>query len=302
LAILSTADLLRAATADDMRSLAASYEELLTEFLARWPDSPQADDVRWWLGQLLAGRRNWPTAIEVLRPIRFTSAHFAEAVRTVVNGYEHLLAASHDDDDAARRERAAMLVAATEHLQPIVTGPDNHWPAEWNDLQRDVAVALAQLHLRYGDGASPYAEQLLSAALRGAAAGPSDESQAAWKANVRSLLVVARVRGGQLAEGREYGDAVAAYADLAREHPGDGELQESYAMLLAQGRSAEAVRGALAQWQRVEQHSRRGGPRWRRARQARIELLVRLDQPEEAAKLLRLTRLLYPDWESSSSP
>lgn len=44
LAIVSTADLLRAATADDVQLLTAAYEGLLAEHLARWPDSLQAGD------------------------------------------------------------------------------------------------------------------------------------------------------------------------------------------------------------------------------------------------------------------
>jgi tetratricopeptide (TPR) repeat protein len=301
LAIVSMADQLRAVMANDVRPLAAEYEELLAEHLAHWPHSARADDVRWWLGGLLAGRRDWPAAIEVLRPISPGSAHFADAVRTIVDGYEAVLASSADDQDDARRARAATLAVATKYLQPLVTGSDNRWPDQWSELERFAAVRLAKLHLRYGDATSPYAEQLLSAALEGTPVEPADEAFAAWQASVRAMLVVARVRSGQDAAGREYDEAVAAYADLAREHPDDGELQEGYAMLLAQSRLETSLRQALAQWQRVEEHSRRGGPRWRRARQARIELLTRLNQRDEAEKLLRLTRLLYPDWKSAAA-
>jgi tetratricopeptide (TPR) repeat protein len=301
MAIRALAKLMRTATDDGLPRLTESYERLLTEHLTHWGASPTAEDVRWWYGQFLASRGDWAAAIDVLQSIPPTSNHYADAVYAIVDGYEQLLSSFDADDDRTRQSRAATLAAATKHLQQIVTGPENRWPTEWSELQRDVAVSLAQLHVRYSDAATTYPERLLTAALRGTSAGQTDAAAGDWEANVRSLLTLARIRGGQQFDARDYDEALATYARLAREHPDDGELQESYATLLAHGQSEATLATALTEWQQVEQHSRRGGPRWRRARRARIELLERLDRRDEAEKLRRLTRLLYPDWSPEAN-
>ncbi len=95
--------------------------------------------------------------------------------------------------------------------------------------------------------------------------------------------------------------ALAQYAALAVQSPDDGKIQEGYAALLAASESPADLRQALARWQAVEARSRRGGPRWQRARRARIELLTRLGERAEAEKLVQLTRLLYPDGDTPLS-
>jgi tetratricopeptide (TPR) repeat protein len=106
-----------------------------------------------------------------------------------------------------------------------------------------------------------------------------------------------RLRASALAAAGRRQEAIAAYAQLAEQLPDDGQVQESYAALLAGSDSAADLRAALVRWQQVEQRSRPGSTRWYRARQARIELLRRLGDHEAEEKLLRLTRLLYPDWD-----
>jgi hypothetical protein len=106
-----------------------------------------------------------------------------------------------------------------------------------------------------------------------------------------------RLRASALDVAGHRQEALAAFAQLAEQMPDDGRVQESYAALLAGSDSAAELREALPRWQQVEQRSRAGSPRWRRARQARIDLLTRLGDDEAAEKLQRLTRLLYPDWE-----
>jgi hypothetical protein len=93
--------------------------------------------------------------------------------------------------------------------------------------------------------------------------------------------------------------ALVQYSALIEQSPDDGGLQERYAALLSESKDAAELRNALARWHGVEQRSRRGGPRWRRARQARVDLYTRLGEKEEAEKLIRLTRLLYPDWANA---
>jgi hypothetical protein len=95
--------------------------------------------------------------------------------------------------------------------------------------------------------------------------------------------------------------ALAHYGALAAQTPDDGEIQERYARLLAASDSPEELQRALAAWKQVESRSRRGGDRWWRARKARIELLRRLGDAAEAEKLVRLTRLLYPDRDTAAA-
>ena len=85
-----------------------------------------------------------------------------------------------------------------------------------------------------------------------------------------------------------------------KQSPHDAGVREQYAQLLIRSNSPGELNDALLQWQQVEERSRRGEPRWRRARQARIDVLARLGQRENADKLLKLTQLLYPDWDASA--
>jgi hypothetical protein len=94
--------------------------------------------------------------------------------------------------------------------------------------------------------------------------------------------------------------ALEQYAILAARSPNDGDVQERYAALLAASNTPDELRQSLAQWQTVESRSRRGNDRWRRARQARIELLTRLGETAEAERLLRITRRQYPDWNAAT--
>ncbi|TWT90931.1 hypothetical protein Mal64_13300 [Pseudobythopirellula maris] len=91
--------------------------------------------------------------------------------------------------------------------------------------------------------------------------------------------------------GRE-GEAVAQLETLAAERPDDGATQRALAAQLARSASAASRERALGLWRKIEARSRRGGAGWVEARVARLRLLVALGRTEEAAKLLRLTRLL----------
>jgi hypothetical protein len=372
LAVLCVADLLRESSADERLELADFYERLLNEHLTHWPTQASADRARLWQGRLLAARRDWQGAIEILQQVRPTSADYSESVRTLAQCYQKQLEGADGDGDEAVQRRAQLLAAASRHLQPIITGADNRWPDAWSGLQRETAVSLARLHLRFSAAGSPYAERLLTAALRGQSDLPESVEVQAWEAAARVLVVEALARGGRVAEARtalgqiknvpadslletvgriearlldnsqttgnrEFGElvlsmvrlldarrseldeaairrldgwraaalaatgdraaALAQYAALAAQLPDDGAIQERYAALLAASDSPAELRQALARWQEVESRSRRGGPRWRRARRARIELLTRLNERDEAEKLVRLTRLLYPDWD-----
>jgi hypothetical protein len=332
------------------------------------------------LGRLLAGRREWADARNVLQKIPARSKHFQGAVYLVIECYEHELERLDGRSGQDRRERAELLSSATEYLQPIVNRMGNRSPREWTELERFSVLSLAQLHLQYGEEASTYGADLLGRVIRSLAVSQDDPAEAqpdpVWQQKMISLTIVAlarldraqeardllrwqaenapaslaetlsrlgertsgdeaalsrgsaalaldglellgpqwdaldepirqrlgRLRASALAAAGQRDAALAQYADLARRSPNDGHVQESYAALLSQSDSAAELQEALARWYTVEQKSRPGGRRWRRARQARIELLARVGQRDEAEKLLRLTRLLYPDWDRRAAP
>ncbi|MCI0333408.1 MAG: hypothetical protein L0228_09315 [Planctomycetes bacterium] len=301
IAILCTTDLLRETAPGARATIAETYEELLQEHLRAWPTQATADDVRMWLGRLLAGRCDWSASVAVLQPVRPTSAHYVESVMLVADCYGHQLRQLDANGPPNAQQRAELLAAATRYLQPVITGADNRWPNPWSELQRDTAVSLARLHVRYADPTSPYAVQLLSAALQGNSDVEDPKAGENWRSTARTLLVVALARNGKVADAGDRRAALAHYAAAADETPDDGDVQEQYAMLWAASNSPDELRQSLARWQAVESRSRRGGERWRRARRARIELLTRLGDSAEAEKLVRLTRLLYPDWDTTST-
>jgi len=88
--------------------------------------------------------------------------------------------------------------------------------------------------------------------------------------------------------------ALAIYQKLLETYSERGDLHESYGLLLSESKEKVHLRLALQVWLRIEKQSKPAGPRWLRARQARLELLKQLGKGEQAEKLYQLTKLLYP--------
>ncbi len=101
-----------------------------------------------------------------------------------------------------------------------------------------------------------------------------------------------RYRAAALAAVANDAEARKLYESLIRAYPQDGDLQEEYARLLAAGGTVADRQAALDAFTRIERASRHGSDRWRRAREARIDLLVQVGRQDEAEKLRTLTRLL----------
>jgi hypothetical protein len=368
-AILCLVDLMRSSSSQDREALARTYVTLLKEHLEHFAVQSTADEVRLWEGQLLVSRQDYSAAIAALQQVRPETNWYMPSVKLVAQCYGLQLEALAERGEAAKTERAQLLASATQFLQPIIVGKENRWPQSWSKVQREATLDLARLHLRYSRRSSPYAEQLLTAAVRWGTS-PADEDVDTWRTSVGALLVAALARRermdeaqsvanelksappdvlletlGYLAESgsepnavgelslsvvrlidvrqqeldiaqlatldRHRADALAAtgnwaeattqYAALAAASTDDGEIQERYATLLAQSDSPEHMRLALSRWAAVEKRSRRGGERWFRAREARIEILTRLGDQQEAAKLVQLTRLLDPEWDTASN-
>ena len=268
--ILCIADLLRESPPEEYSALATSYETLLREHLAHWPTQTTAEKVRFWLGRLLASQRDWQGALEVLAQVERNSAGFPESLPLLVEAL-------------ARGGRAAEARALVE---------------QWDDVPLDSTLetlaGIDSLLTHRSAGATDQRElgELALSLVRSV-----DARRSELDASAPSRLDV--WRAAALTATGDRAAALAHYAALASQWPDDGTIQERYAALLADSDSSAELRQALARWQEVESRSRRGGPRWRRARKARIDLLTQLGDRNEAEKLSRLTRLLYPDWDTA---
>ena len=296
--------------------------------------------------------------MEQLTKINRESPKFGAATLAAAQCYEREL--SRLAKGAARVE---LVAAATEYLQPIVTGADNRWPEEWTDLQRSVALRLSEMQLRHVPQGHEYAFKLLRAALRS-----SPDADAAWKSPATALAAAAAARRGDVAGAFQLlGDektftaksvllyletvqflqqpneelqlemaetvvritdltassveqaenkktwgqfaryrgmahellghrqkALAAYHEWMQNFPESGAAQETYATLVGKSRNPKYLRESLDVWQQIERRSKPAGPRWWRARRARIELFKQLGEEAQAEKLRQITTVLYP--------
>jgi len=121
---------------------------------------------------------------------------------------------------------------------------------------------------------------------------PSAKTVRQWQRRLR-VPALERTHAASLAAAGKRDDALAMFRRLVKDAPDDGELRESFAALLATGSDEAELREALAQWQRIEQRSKPGGPRWTRGRRARLKLLHKLGEGDRAERLRQLTELLY---------
>lgn len=206
---------------------------------------------------------------------------------------------------AVARARAGKLAAAERLLQKLAAAAP---------LTEETALTMTQA-LRLRQESDRQRQRTLARfALRILALVATGESK---PGDSRRLAELTRDRGvaHELLDQREA--ALAAYRQWMHDRPKDGDAMEACARLLGKGpdaapaRSTEAKPGsqtvrtnpaqqladrreAVQLWQQIERRSKPGGPRWRRARQARIVLLEQLGQPEQAQKLKQLTQVLYP--------
>jgi len=164
-------------------------------------------------------------------------------------------------------------------LEKISTGPPR------------AVIAMQQALADLASAASPDAQRELArlelqaaelVAARAAELSPEEQRQFA------SLRAAALLRSGQ----RE--KALAEYRRLAKAYPRDGELQEALAVLLSESDAKDGQEAALERFRQIEQKSRRGTDRWFRAREGQARMLLELGRNDEAAKLIRLTKILHP--------
>jgi hypothetical protein len=85
---------------------------------------------------------------------------------------------------------------------------------------------------------------------------------------------------------------------VAKSFQGDVASQRALGLLLQTSRDRAALAAAKAAWQKIESLTTAGSTAWLSARLNGIEATLLLGDRAEAAKLLKLTQLLYPNPES----
>jgi|GEM_PF-5613641 len=147
-------------------------------------------------------------------------------------------------------------------------------PAEKRDEAFEEYLMLLREHLKIWPG------------------GPFTHTAQQWL-DRSGLPDVRRQRAPALAKRGKRSQALTLYRQLWKESPGDAPLAETLAALLAAGTDQQELREALRLWHEVETRSKPGSPRWKRGRQARLQLLDKLGEGEQAQRLRQLTKLLY---------
>jgi tetratricopeptide (TPR) repeat protein len=217
------------------------------------------------------------------RPLAFTLALTAAAIEQD---------AAHYDQAALRYRRVALQHsddprAAAAHLSAIV-----------NTAQRVRAVAPA-------DRRQPLEHyvELLHEHLEHWPDAKSAEQVRIWRADLDESQhpgSAAADRAAAMAAAGRVDEAIEVYQKLIEQYPHSGTYHEARAQLLTdrgdpnKGDTA-SLDAAMAAWQALQQKSRRGSPRWLRSRLAEAQIYLRRGDKRQAAKIIRLTQVLYPE-------
>jgi tetratricopeptide (TPR) repeat protein len=102
-----------------------------------------------------------------------------------------------------------------------------------------------------------------------------------------TLQTFDRVRAESLLLAGRRAEALEAYAQLTKDYPDSGQLQEAYAQLLLDEGGRPSLEQALDQWRRVAARSRPQSERWYRAKYSVALALYRLGKKADAASRIR---------------
>jgi hypothetical protein len=229
------------------------------------------------------------------------------------------------DDAAAEARQAAALVAAQWLLEQGGTGPPqatsllsealSQWaeaPEAWrNEASALLVAALASQPERRAEaeqqlervGRDP--TQLLSLLDRLAAVSQQLHREQRDELAALQLKVIDRITPSSaklspsqqqqlallhaetLAAAGEREQALAKFAPLVEAHPNRGDVQETYAALLAAGTDRPSREAALVKWRQVAAKSKPRSERWWRAKYAVASLQKELGDAAAAATLCR---------------
>ncbi len=230
-------------------------------------------------------------------------AQFAAADKLLVQAGAALGPAKEPAAEATSPD-AASPVAATRalvrQLQVISLAGQGRF-ADARELLRQLSTTSPAELLRILDGIAPLqsgesedpfhdlGELQLEAALRlGEHRG---ELAPAEQRRLDECLARAYVAVGQKRRGIEI------YEDLLKQAPRDKPLLTAYAELLTRCGNTDCLKKAVTTWRKLEGLCQEAGPEWFAMRYQVCSALFALNETGEACKLVKVTRLVYPDIE-----
>jgi tetratricopeptide (TPR) repeat protein len=187
LAILNVSAIVRDTDPPDV----GQYEALLQEHLNMWPSGSGGDQARWWLGRLCEHRRNWPDALAAYTKISAGFPQYEDAFRAIVRCWRAQLSEQAAAGELSEQDASA----AARWFEAVVRGDEGRLPEQFSGVQREAAVAAAEIWLTYTSDGFSAARAVLQAALKGAGDAPQR-----WRSEAQMLLVVALAGQGQRGE------------------------------------------------------------------------------------------------------
>ncbi|MCI0361980.1 MAG: hypothetical protein L0211_26150 [Planctomycetaceae bacterium] len=170
--------------------------------------------------------------------------------------------------DAASRFRALATASPKHHEAPAA-----HLLAAWNAKNADEYAAILREHISLWPAAESAAQARLSLAAWA-------ESRGQWQEALDNYAAI-----GGLSP--HFAQANSRLAELAKEQPDSGPVQEAFAASLLEAREAKLFAAALAQWRSVTERSKPGAPRWVRAQYGAAQAHFKLGDKAAAADVLR---------------
>jgi hypothetical protein len=104
-----------------------------------------------------------------------------------------------------------------------------------------------------------------------------------------------RAKGGAFAATGQTANAQRIYEGLVNRYPKDMAVLEDYAQMLSDSGDKKLLPLALKGWRDVQRHSRPASPRWFRAKYGQALGHLRSGNPQQAARVIKLTEVLHPE-------
>ncbi len=261
------------------------------------PTDEIASEASTWLGSLVVGPDNrlperWSPAARTAA-LEAARLRLADTPTGSVAAERLLTAALQDAPDAPAEWKTAarcLLVSALaaqgrrQEAMAIIEQISAGSPGDWSNLLEELSRIAADAG---PDLRADLAQLRLTAIerLNGSRQGfPPDDSR-----------TIELARAQALADAGRTGEARDAFERLSAAHPRDGKVQEAYALLLSAGQGRATLEKALEKWREIEAKTPARSDRWFRAKFHVAQLQYRLGNSQQAAKMIQLLKLLYPD-------
>ncbi|MGE0755807.1 MAG: hypothetical protein AB7F89_11705 [Pirellulaceae bacterium] len=157
------------------------YESWLREHLATWPYARSAPQAWLWLGRLMEAEQEWLKAIAAYQSIPEAADSYAESLAGAERCWTAFLSSK-----TAQGDRVADLAGpAIRFFHDAAWSQGREPPARWTATNRQAALAVARLQLRFTTTMRGETEQLLRQAIEGQPPAPAD-----WLTTARLVLAV----------------------------------------------------------------------------------------------------------------